>query len=625
MGRDVTQLFRARTRLEAAINSLPIGFAFFDQNNELVACNQNFEKIHQRDHDWIAGQPIEKLAGNVIRRLAVSKQASLVERSAWLHGAIDAVENRKSASIISKLDDDRWYELVMEPVDEGGFVTLASDITKRRLLELDLEKNEAQLREILGSQPFPVIVTSKDDMMVLFASRAAGEVLADVDADLRGYRAVDFIPDIENLRVDGDELREVTLLRKGGDEFPALLSSQAIKYSGKEAYVVSFIDISNIQELTTELATQRQALFQSEKLNALGTLLAGVAHELNNPLTVVVANAHVLGMSSEDEAVQARIEKITNAADRCSKIVRSFLDMARKSPGEKVPFDVLTCVEQALEISSFGLQEHNVIVETFLAKELPAINGDPDQFSQAVINLVINAQQALVKCEHPRKIMVSVSLNDAGDRIEIHVTDNGPGIPDEIKDRVFEPFFSTKKVGEGTGMGLSLVHSIVQSQGGDIELLAAAEGAHFKISIPHSGAPLNATAPLNSQEVRERSRHVLIVDDEPDVLEALEDILKLQGHSVLAVRSGAAALAALKDDTYDCVLSDLRMPEMDGPQLYAAIQEQYPDMKLHIGFITGNNLSDHARDFLTSCERPSLGKPFLPDDIAQIISTLCAD
>lgn len=623
VGRDVTQLFRARTRLEAAVNSLPIGFAFFDQNNQLVACNQNYEKIHQQDQGWIAQQSIEKLTGNIIRRLETSKSASLVERSSWLHDAVDAIESRKAVNFVSKLDDGRWYELVMEPVEEGGFVTLASDITNRRLLELDLEKNEAQLREILGNQPFPVIVISKEKMLVLFASRAAAEVLSNIDADLRGYRVGDFIPDIESLSANEAELREVRLSKKNGNTFPALISSQDIKYSGKEARVISFIDITNIHELTSELATQRQALFQSEKLNALGTLLAGVAHELNNPLTVVVANAHVLGMSSDDEAMQARIEKITNAADRCSKIVRSFLDIARKSPGEKVSFDVLKCVEQALEISSFGLQEHSITVDVNLAKNLPALDGDPDQFSQAVINLVINAQQALIKCEQPRKITVSAKLDKTGEKIEIHVADNGPGIPEDIEGRIFEPFFSTKKVGEGTGMGLSLVHSIVRAQGGDIELVKSQKGAHFKISVPHSGRQVNIISADKEEKVRLSAQHVLIVDDEPDVLEALSDILILQGHSVVAAGSGAEALQAMASDTFDCVLSDLRMPEMDGPQLYATIQKKFPDMRQRVGFITGNNLSDHARDFLDSCGQPSIGKPFLPEDIALLIDTLC--
>lgn len=629
--RDVTQLYRTRSRLETAISSMPIGFALFDKNRKLVACNKSYENILQHDQEWIGKQPISTLIATLTRRLKVSKTGSLVERSEWLHKWMDAIEKGQYHGVTALLDDDTWVDLSVRPVAGEGFVTIANDVTNRRLLEIDLEKNEAQLRQILGSQPFPVILVRKSDDKILFASDAAVDVLVAHNTSLIGSRASDFIQDDKRLQRDvapdsqnlTTAVREVLLVRRSGEKFPALFSEHIIAYAGQEAGVMSFIDISNIKDLQSELATQREALFQSEKLNALGTLLAGVAHELNNPLTVVVANAHVLELTSEDDAVKSRIHKITAAADRCAKIVRSFLDMARKSPGEKVEFDPVACVEQALELSLYGLKEDKVVVEADIAAGLPAIKGDPDQFAQVVLNLVINAKHALSENDSAKKISVSMGLDSSGKAIELHVKDNGVGIPADIRDNIFDPFFTTKKIGEGTGMGLSLVRGIAIAHGGDIVLVEhEGSGSHFKVTVPHTGKILSAGVNRQDKSDTAPRRHILIVDDEPDVLAALEDILILQGHRVLAVSSGADALSALKNEAFDCVLTDIRMPDMDGEELFTQIKTHHKKMVDHVGFVTGTDLSPNTKGFLDVCERPCLSKPFIPEEITTLIQKL---
>lgn len=628
VSRDVTQLYRARARLESAISAMPIGFALFDQDHQLVACNNSYSKLLQHEPDWISRQPMSTLVSTLIRRLKASKNASLVERSEWLHDWMDAIGEGVHRSTTAQLDDGNWMDLSIRPVPNEGFVTIANDVTNRRLLEIDLEKNEAQLRQILGGQPFPVMLVRVEDGKILFASAAAIEAFGGKESEVLKCKAQTFLGDLHQLggnvqdieEGQAEPFREITLKRISGDPFPTLFSAHNIAYAGHEAQVISFIDISNIKELQSELEHQREALFQSEKLNALGTLLAGVAHELNNPLTVVVANSHVLSLTTEDEAVQARIQKITDAADRCAKIIRSFLDMARKSPGEKVEFDAVGCVRQAIDLSQFGLQEDRIELKVEIPDNLPAVKGDPDQFAQVVLNLIINARQALLKREDPREVRVQMRLNKAGDRVELHVIDNGDGVPENIRDNIFDPFFTTKKVGEGTGMGLSLVRGIVKSHGGVIDLVQnGGSGGHFRVSVPHIGRVLSRDERGIDDVSKEVKQQILIVDDEPDVLSALEDILRLQGHDVLAVKSGEEALNALGDRKFDGMLSDIRMPEMDGEQLFAAIQQGHPDMVEHIAFITGNDLSDQTKAFLDTCNRPYLGKPFIPEEVANLV------
>jgi len=628
VARDVTQLYRARARLETAINSMPIGFSLFDKHDRLIACNKSYEDMIGKPFSWIASQPIEKTLTSFMRRMQRFKDESLIQKGQWLHNTLDAVERREKIGDVFLLDDGQWYDISVQPVPDGGFVTIANDVTERRLLELDLEKNEAQLREILSAQPFPVVVTGQVEGNILFASKAALDAFGLTDAAQTENNARLNWRDFADQNAsrghnDSVALEEVYLRRVDGSRFPALFSHHSITFAGRAAQVMSFIDISNIKELQHELENQREALFQSEKLNALGTLLAGVAHELNNPLTVVVANAHVLGLSVEDADIQSRLDKITDAADTCSKIIRSFLNMARKNPSKTVLFDMAECVEHALEISSFGLREHQITIQGDLAPDMPAINGDPDQFAQVVLNLIINAKQALLSKDGKREIDVAVKLCALSEAIELHVRDNGPGVPEHLKDRIFEPFFTTKAVGQGTGMGLSLVRAIVESHRGKIELMEeGADGAHFRITIPHTGRQIIRHAALSSAAGVADGKRILVIDDDMDVLEALADILRLQGHEVVAVDSGREALRTLNSRDFDVIFSDLRMPEMDGEELFAKMEKSFPFMARRVAFITGNNMSEHTRMFLKASKRPSLGKPFLPSDVAVLIAEM---
>ena len=196
------------------------------------------------------------------------------------------------------------------------------------------------------------------------------------------------------------------LSRLGGKTFPTLLSSQPITYSNISARVISFIDISDVQNLESELAVQQAALFQSEKLNALGTLLAGIAHELNNPLTVVVANAQNLARTTTDKGIREKLRKINIAADKCSKIVRSFLNAARKQEDETSDFDLGVCIEETLDLLAIGLTEDDVEISTEIEESLPPIKGNSNQISQVLMNLVLNAKQALQEVEEPKHISI---------------------------------------------------------------------------------------------------------------------------------------------------------------------------------------------------------------------------
>ncbi len=626
---DVSQLYDAKQRLESAIHSMPLGFALFDKNNRVIACNSSYEKLLRKSRDWIMSRSFETLIDAGVARLDRKEPETL--RQAGHEGLRDAIRDRRHFSRTALFDDGSWYDLTIQPIADGGFVTIARDITKRRLLEIELERSEAQLREVLGNQPFPVAVIRKRDERFVFCSKAAARVLkldhesGEQDASFFSHskqQATD--PVFGSIPKTGTTIQEVSYERANGDRFPALTSALDTKFSGEEATVVSFIDISNIKEMQRELATQREALYQSEKLNALGTLLAGVAHELNNPLTIITTNSHVLLSQSPDSEASRRLRNITDAADRCAKIIRSFLDMARKSTHERVPFDAAACIEQALDISNLGYSLHDVTVTSTVDADLPRVLGNADQFSQAILNLVVNAKQALAEQAPPRLISIAAALDSQGSFLLIDVKDNGPGIPPEQADHVFEPFFTTKAVGEGTGMGLSLVRGIVRSHGGTIRLMPSQKpGCHFQIKLPVFEEVEHTRDAASSPQEQVEPKRILVVDDEEKVLKALEDVLSLDGHSVRSVKSAKGALAALEQSEYDVLISDIRMPVMNGEELYRCIQDRFPEMLNKTAFITGNNVSGPALEFLESTNCPYLGKPFLPEEISHLVRTVC--
>ncbi len=264
-----------------------------------------------------------------------------------------------------------------------------------------------------------------------------------------------FYPDAEErerlsqaLRHD-DAIRdqETTIRRADGSTFPAAITAQVIDYEGEDAAIFGVIDLSAQKQAESEIARQREALHQGEKLSALGSLLAGVAHELNNPLSVVVGYAAMLRDSTTDPTAQERAERIHAAATRCSRIVKSYLAIARKKPAARTAVQINQLIEAALEFTSYGLRTADIGTMRDLAADLPELLADGDQLVQVFMNLIVNAQHALQRVAPPRQLRITTRREQGGVRIE--VADNGPGVPAELSSEIFEPFFTTKQQGVG--------------------------------------------------------------------------------------------------------------------------------------------------------------------------------
>jgi len=365
-----------------------------------------------------------------------------------------------------------------------------------------------------------------------------------------------------------------------------------------------------------ELGRQRDALYQSEKLAAMGQLLAGVAHELNNPLSVITGHTAILRQTVGGPLAE-RAEKIAKAAERCARIVKNFLALARQQPPERTRVDLNRVVREAVELLAYPLRVDNVEVSLDLADDLPALWADPHQLHQVVVNLVSNAHHAMRETPSSRRLTLATRHDAGRGWVHLEVADTGPGIPPEIQQRIFEPFFTTKPMGQGTGLGLSLCQGVIESHGGFIRVASQpGEGAVFVVELPAEAPPqAESEAPGTEALPAVRGKTILVVDDEPEVADVLAELLAADGHQVETAANGVQALDKLRERAYDLIVSDLRMPELDGPGLYRELERRDPRLLRRLIFLTGDTLRPESREFLERTRAPSLTKPF---DVAEV-------
>jgi PAS domain S-box-containing protein len=419
---------------------------------------------------------------------------------------------------------------------------------------------------------------------------------------------------------------EIEALRADGTEFPVEMVLWRTEVEGQDHFTASLSDLTDRRQAAREIERQREALRQSEKLTAMGSLLAGVAHELNNPLAIVMGRASLLESKCRDPVLQADAASIREAAERCGRIVRTFLSMARQKPGVRAPVQVNDMVRGAVDLLQYNLRTSGIVVDLRLAEGLPEVVADADQIGQVVLNLLVNAQQALGACGPPRVLRVETGVEatrpNRTPRVWLRVADNGPGVAAEHRPRIFDPFYTTKPEGAGTGLGLAVSRSVAREHGGELALEERCPfdtGASFRLSIPVAATEALAPEPppLLALDTDMSVWRVLVVDDEPQLCDLLREVLEAQQIEVATAESGEVALELLQEARFDAVVCDLRMPGMDGPGLWRLCCERHPALARRFVFVTGDTLSTGAREFLQETGCTCIEKPFAPAELLQ--------
>jgi two-component system, NtrC family, sensor kinase len=384
-----------------------------------------------------------------------------------------------------------------------------------------------------------------------------------------------------------------------------------------------------LEKTVQTLKGTRAQLIQSEKLSAVGEFVAGVAHELNNPLAAVMGFSEMLKDNDADTKNRRYLDMIHKSAQRCQKIVQSLLSFARRHQPERKPVSVNTLVEAVLEMVNYPLRTSNIEVVTQFCPALPVVLADGHQIQQVLLNVINNARQAIES--HQPDGRIKIITEASGENVRIIIHDNGPGISEENLRRIFDPFFTTKEVGEGTGLGLSLCYGIIKEHGGNIMPLSPpGDGAMFIIELPVFHLSGDTTEMLRSPEAGRwdpaegAGKKILVIDDEEPILEMLRDGLTSHGYEVAVAASGEAGLNRLKQNRCDVVFCDWKMPGLNGRQVYESLRTASPALCQRVVFITGDVVNEQMRGFLKHENRLCLAKPFTFDEVRSAIKTVLA-
>jgi PAS domain S-box-containing protein len=506
-----------------------------------------------------------------------------------------------------------------------------SDASDRRRSAPPSQRSDAGFRRLIECAPDAIGVERSG--ILLYANPTLVDLLGVPSAkDVVGRAVADLVHPEDRPRlldaVSGrtkparkGQSHEYRIVRPDGELRTLDVIAIGIEFEGEPAVLGFARDVTERNRLRAEV-------MEADRLAAMGTLAAGVGHEINNPLAYALLNmqalereiARVVPLERAADALQM-VRNALVGIDRVRAIAHDLKAFSRSDPETRGPIDVRSVLESALNMAAHEIRLRATLVTHF--EEVPPVLANEARLGQVLLNLLVNAAQALP--ERPRgrhEVRVSVLLGE-GDQVVVEVADTGPGIPDALLERIFEPYFTTKPLGKGTGLGLSIARSIVKSLGGT---LAAANcpqgGAVFRLSLPALGAYASKPGiPVGARRGQGRIR-VLIVEDEPALALALERAIE-ESHDALVAPDGREALGVLlRDPTFDAVLCDLMLSGMSGIELFEEVRGKLPELAGRFVFMTGASQTARMREFLASVGRPWLEKPFDAAALRQLLTSL---
>jgi PAS domain S-box-containing protein len=514
---------------------------------------------------------------------------------------------------------------------QGTFV----DITERRAMERHLHKEQELVRRLVAAFPDVIAVLDCEGRYTFVSPRIQ---------DVLGGQPQDYVGESLGARAhpeDRPRLHEMFQALVAGKDTHSDIEFRSRHADGSwrtlRASVARLFDtegkvngvVASARDVTVSKQSEAQ-LVQKEKLAAMGQMMAGVAHELNNPLTAILGVSDLLRERSTDDASRRHAEIILQQARRAAAIIQNLLAFSRPSAQGRVKLRIDEIVERALQVHQASLRQKNIHVDFTSPGDLPAIEGDPKLLAQVFSNLIINAEQAMATV-HDRGTL-RVSLAHADGSVSATFADDGPGIASENIGKIFDPFFTTKRPGGGTGLGLTISLALVKEHGGTIEVQSSpGSGATLRVLLPVPAAlpadshPQSAsrTSPAVSADASVLHGHsVLVVDDEDSIREIVQEGLTSRGMKVEGAASSEEALSHLASASYEVVLCDFNLPGLKGEQLFERLRAQAGSSIPRFVFMTGDLLDPSTIAAFSRKGASVLQKPFHVSALAALLAEL---
>ena len=624
-----------KARLLATIEAIPVEFMEFDRDDRLILINRAARLSQHWNRDFVGRTQREMLEDSLPGLRAEYPGA---DWSDWVAGRMAALA-RPGISELTRPTGEcgRFY---VENMPGGGRVILRIDITESNRREAELAATQDRYRLLFDSIPFPMVVVTADTKRFLMVNDAtvtsygwSREELLGMAAD--ALYAPEELARLEAMRTEGGlrgtrTIRGLQHRRRDGTSFDVEMDVHAMEFNGAPAVLVMSQDVSGRIAAERARVAAEEQLRQSQKMEAVGQLTGGIAHDFNNILTVILANSDELQEDATlDAAVAGRLDQIGKAVLRASELTRQLLAFSRKAPLSPKHTDVNELVSGTGKLLRRALGEH-IEIRSLLADDLWTVNIDRLQLETSLVNLCVNARDAMpgggqLRIETRNVVLGRDAILQAtgvapGDYAMLAVTDSGCGIPPETLARVFEPFFTTKGVGKGTGLGLSMVYGFIKQSNGHIAIESdVGRGTTFSLYLPRSDGAAEESVCRIGPMPRGEER-ILVIEDEPQVRASVVAQLQSLGYDVAWAADGAAGVACFEAEPrpFDLLLTDVVMPgAMNGRALADEVLLRWPATRVvFMSGYTDTAMIHHGR---LDAGVLLLGKPFRKNDLATIV------
>lgn len=627
-GTDVTEQLQLQEELslrakllDNAIDSIYM----MDEHGILLYVNENMCKTRGYKVQELLGSNIREIVTERNKLIAGERINEIFARGEYI---FESEHLRKDGSSFPVEIHSRPFVIN----NTRYMINIARDITDRKLAEQVLSRSEERFRTILDEMDNGYFELDLHGQFI-FINDAMCKILGLPRSGIVSTHFENFIDKSDekfstNLNVAVTDVTDKGVAVSGlfgtivkGDGTKRIVG---LSISPMKDPVGKITGVKGITRDITDRMKMEQQLMIASKLASIGELAAGVAHEINNPLTAITGFAQLLMVESELPAnVKNDVEKIYVQSQRAARIVQNLLTFSRSYSLEKKTVNVNEIILKTIDMRSYEHKVNNIDVITDLATALPGISADENQIQQVIMNIIVNAEQSIIA--KMRSGIIKIKTEATDDKVRMIIADNGPGISREFMDRIFDPFFTTKEVGSGTGLGLSVCHGIITQHRGNIRVESTEGlGATFTIDLPVSGEDgnedVNIPVILSNPVAKAAGKQsVLVVDDEVVIRDILHRILTANGYEVDLAESGDEGLEKMGKRKYDAYLLDIKMPGIDGRDLYEAINRNSPELINRVIFITGDTITKSTQDFLQSTGRIYMSKPF---DFSRLISSI---